>query len=99
MRKLSKTRSPDLKRNTLDSYLADTRQRRIPGATITAGTGPPDIDLEAFFASPASDATLTGAVTDKAAWANRPAEGTVSLSDGTLVTFATNSHFDIVGSV
>lgn len=99
MRKLSKTRSLDLKRSTLDTYLADTRQRRIPGATITGGTGPPDIDLEAFFASPASDATLTGAVTDKSARSDRPAEGTVSLSDGTRVTFATDSQFDIVGSV
>jgi hypothetical protein len=99
MRKLSKTRSSDPRRSTLDTYLADTRQRRTPSTTITAGAGPPDIDLEAFFASPASDATVTGAVPNHTARAGGPAEGTVALSDGTRITFATDSQFDIVGLV
>jgi hypothetical protein len=99
MRKLSKTRSLSLERNTLDTYPADTRQRRIPGATITSGPGSWDIDFDAFFAHAASDATVTGAVPDKTPRAGHPAGGTVSLSDGTRITFATASQFDIVGSV
>jgi hypothetical protein len=89
----------NLKRNTLDTYPADTRQRRIAGATITSWPRSRDIDFDAFFARPASDATVTGAVPNKTARADRPAGGTVSLSDGTRITFATAGQFDIVGLV
>ena len=99
MRKLSKTRSLDLKRDTLDTYLTDTRQRRIPGATITSGPGSRDIDLGAFFARPTIDATVAGAAPGKATRAGRPVGGTVSLSDGTQITFATANQFDTAGLV
>ena len=95
MRKLSKTRSTNLKQDTLDGYPSDTRQRRISGATITSGPQSPDVDLDAFFARPADDATVTGAASGKTPQANRPIEGTVSLSDGTQVTFATADSPDI----
>jgi hypothetical protein len=94
MRKISKTRSSNRKRNTSDAYLVDTGQRHIPGATITSWPAP-DIDLDAFFARPGSDATVTGATAGEVARAARPAKGTVSLSDGTRITFATKGQFDI----
>jgi hypothetical protein len=96
MRKISKTRSSNLDRNTLDSDLVDTRPRCIPGATITSWPGSTDIDLGAFFARSASDGTVTGAAHAKAAQVNRIVEGTVSLSDGTKITFATTGQFDTV---
>jgi hypothetical protein len=99
MRKLSKTRSLNVKPNTSDTYPADTRQRRIPGATITSGPGSRDSDIDAFFALPTLDATVAGAAPNNAAPADRPAARTVSLSDGTRVTFATAGQFDTVGSV
>ena len=99
MRKLSKTRSSNLDRHAMDASLADMRPRRIPGATITSGPGVPDIDLEAFFARTASGATVTGASMAMPMPANRRVEGTVSLSDGTRITFATAGQFDIVALV
>jgi hypothetical protein len=80
----------------LDAGLVDTRPRRIPGATITSGPGVPDIDLNAFFARSVSGVTVTGAAPVMPVSANRPIEGTVSLSDGTRITFATAGQFDIV---
>ena len=82
-----------------DSYPADTRQRRIPGATITSRPGSQTIDLDAFFAQPAIDATVTGADQGHAERAGRRAEETVALSDGTRITFATAGQFDTVGSL
>jgi len=96
MRKISKTRSSNLDRNAIDAGVVDTRPRRIPSATITAGPRTPDIDLEAFFARSGTGATVTGAVPALPMPANRPVEGTVSLSDGTRITFATAGQFDIV---
>jgi hypothetical protein len=99
MRKLSKTRRLNQQRNTSDNYPADTRQRRIPGATVTSWPGSRDIDLSAFVARPTIDATVTGAAQGHTAQPGRPVEGTVSLSDGTRITFATAEQFDTVGSV
>lgn len=96
MRKLSKARSPNPTRYASDTYLENTGQRRIPGATITSWPGSTDIDLAAFFARTASDTTVTGAVPGKADSPGRTAQGTVSLSDGTRVTFATVGPFDMV---
>jgi hypothetical protein len=93
MRKLSKARSSNRNRHTLDTYRDDTRQRRIPGATITSWPGSADIDLAAFFARAASDTTITGAV--NAEPFDRTAKGTVSLSDGTRITFAAVGPFDM----
>jgi hypothetical protein len=94
MRKISKTRSSNRERNTFDADLVDKGQGRIPGATITSWPAP-DIDLDAFFARSGPGATVTGAAPGEVARADRPAEGTVSLSDGTRITFATTGQFDI----
>jgi len=69
---------------------------RIKGATITSWRGPPRVDLEALFAKPATGATVGGsggtgpggppAERDEASGAKAK---TVSLSDGTQITFAT----------
>jgi hypothetical protein len=55
-----------------------------------------DIDLAAFFARAASDTTIHGAVAGSAEPFSRTAKGTVSLSDGTRITFATVGPFDLV---
>lgn len=96
MRKISKSRSSNLERNTLDADLVDPRPRCIPGATITSWPGSHHIDLEAFFARSASDATVTGTAQTRAARVDRLSQGTVSLSDGTKITFATTGQFDTV---
>lgn len=96
MRKISKARSLNLERNTLNADLVDTGPRRIHGATITSWPGSPDVDLDAFFARPASGATVTGAIVAKTPQADSYIYGTISLSDGTRITFATAGQFDIV---
>jgi hypothetical protein len=96
MRKISKRRPSDLDRKALDGYRDDTRQRNIQGATITSRPVSQDIDLAAFFARPASDATVTGAVSGKPEQAAGTGDKTVSLSDGTQITFATISPSDSV---
>jgi hypothetical protein len=114
MRKISKTRSLNLDRNAMDADLRNTRPLRIPGSTITPWSESLGVDLEVFFAQPVPDATVAGAAplaTDQAGdpvpqppLAERPLDdrvkaGTVSLSDGTRITFATAAEFDTVGSV
>jgi hypothetical protein len=99
MRKISKTRLPNLDPYEMDAGLVDTRPRRIPGATITSGPGVPNIDLDAFFARAASGPTVTGANPGMPVPANQTVNGTVSLSDGTRITFATAGQFEIVGLV
>jgi hypothetical protein len=96
VRKISKTRSSNRERNAVDADLVDTGPRRIAGGTITSWHGSPDIDLDAFFARTTPDATVTGAASAKIAQVVRPAAGTVSLSDGTRITFATAGQFDTV---
>lgn len=91
MRKISKTRSARHDRYALEVELPDTRPRRIQGATITSWSGPPDIDLTALFARPASGVTVTGAAPDGGSQKGCPPEGTVSLSDGTRIKFATTN--------
>jgi hypothetical protein len=114
MRKISKTRSSNLDRNAMDADLRNTRPLRIPGSTITPWSESLGVDLEVFFAQPVPDATVAGAAPLTAAQAgdpvlhHPPAErpqddrakaGTVSLSDGTRITFATAVQFDTVGLV
>jgi hypothetical protein len=101
MRKISKARSFGLNRNALDADLRDTRPLRIPGATITSWPGSPDIDLDLLFGQPAAGPTVAGAIATDAGrivGTTNPAPnpGTVSLSDGTRITFATVSQFDTV---
>jgi hypothetical protein len=96
MRKLSKTRSSERDRIATETGLVDNRAGRIAGAIITAWPATHEIDLEAFFARSAAGPTVTGSVPPNAMQAGRAAEGTVSLSDGTRITFATALSFDTV---
>jgi hypothetical protein len=96
MRKISRARSPKPDRPIFDTYRDDTRQRRIPGATITSWSGAAHIDLAAFFGRAVSDTTVTGAASGHAEPFSRTARGTVALSDGTRITFATVGPFDMV---
>jgi hypothetical protein len=80
-------------------YPADARPRRIPGATITSWHGAPEIDpdamsgVDALFGVQANGATVAGAAP---ANANRPSNGTVSMSDGESITFVSPSQFETV---
>lgn len=96
MRKISGARSPKHDRPTFDTYREDTKQRRIPGATITSWPGAAYIDLASFFGRTVSDTTITGAASGHAEPFGRTAQGTVSLSDGTRITFATVGPFDMM---
>jgi len=96
MRKISRARPPNPDRPIFDTYREDTRQRRIPGATITSWSGAAHIDLAAFFGRTVSDTTVTGAASGNAEPFSRTARGTVALSDGTRITFATVGPFDMV---
>jgi hypothetical protein len=111
MRKISKTRSLSLDRNATDTDLHETRPLRIAGGTITSWPGSVDIDLDSFFARPLSGPTVAGALATKVKTTedsptdrsvadlrsgDRPKAGTVSLSDGTRITFATANQFDTV---
>jgi hypothetical protein len=110
MRKISGARSPKPDRPIVDTHRADThradtyradtyredtRQRRIPGATITSWPGAAHIDLATFFGRTVSDTTVTGAAGQPEPF-RRTAKGTVALSDGTRITFATVGPFDMV---
>ena len=80
--------------------LDDSRPGRIRGATITSWNGPPEIDLAALFARPSGEASVTGSgratdTTDP----NPVAPGTVRLSDGTQITFATAGQFTVIETV
>jgi hypothetical protein len=75
---------------------ADARPRRIPGATITSWHGSPEIDLGALFGVQVNGPTVTGAAPAKM---DRPLTGTVSMSDGTSITFVSPSQFETVVSV
>jgi hypothetical protein len=108
MRKISKTRGLGPIQDALE--LRDARPIRIAGATITSWPGPIDVDLGNLFAHPASGPSVTGGATDRREATipannehlvekvpkNRRRLGTVSLSDGTQITFATASQFETV---
>ena len=96
MRKISKTRRQRPDHPTSDTYLEDTGQRRIPGATITSWPGATHIDLATFFGRTVSDTTIASAASGHADPFSRTAHRTVSLSDGTRITFATVGPFDMV---
>jgi hypothetical protein len=105
MRKISKIRSLGLDRNATDTDLRETRPLRIAGGTITSWSGSVDIDLDNFFARPLPGPTVAGASATKVKTTNdlslqdRPKAGTVSLSDGSPITFASANQFDVVGSL
>jgi hypothetical protein len=93
MRKTSRSRPLHFGGGTLDTDLCSTRPLRIPGATITSWSGSPGIDLDCLFAVPLAGVSVGGAdsvvtATDKPPAADRRTGETVSLSDGTRITFA-----------
>ena len=93
VRKLSNARSRGQGRDLSLNEQQDTRPRNIPGATVTSWHGPLDVNLDAFFAQRGTDTTVTGAA------ASRSAAGTVSLSDGTRITFLSPDQFNVVETV
>jgi len=84
MRKVSKSRSTIDGLHIEDQTDADERPRRIPGATITSWSGSRPIDLNAPFEPSGSGPTIAGVATIPR---GRPADGTVTLSDGSRITF------------
>ena len=87
MRKISKTRSMSSENSGFDAERSDTRPRRIHGATITSWSGPVEVDLDALFARPCREATVAGAPAKPDSHADK---NTISLSDGTEITFSTS---------
>lgn len=81
-----------------NAKLWDSRPSRIPGATIRPWTDPPEVDVAALFAKPCSGGSVGGSsaiLTEPPAQPGgaKPlvkrgsAPETVSLSDGTQITF------------
>jgi len=103
MRKISKTRLPNQQQPASGAELGDTQPGRIRGATISAWTGSLDINLEVFLARECPAPSIAGAAAlpqvAAAPRVNRSDNRTVSLSDGTRITFATADQFDNIGSV
>ena len=102
MRKISKTRASRLE------GLGDERPLRIAGATITSWPGTATVDIDRLLAQPVPGGTVAGAgsggdgVTSRGGVV-RPGKrsrnaGTVALSDGTRITFATAAQFGSVDS-
>jgi hypothetical protein len=104
MRKISKTRASSLDHDEMHTGLRDARPLRIPGATITSWPGSADIDIDSLIAQPLPGTTVAGAGSDSVtqnggapaphAPPDRPTRGTVSLSDGTRITFVTANQFE-----
>jgi hypothetical protein len=93
MRKVSKSKSAIDDRYTEHHLEADERPRRIPGATITSWHGSPEIDLDALFEQSASGPTVAGAARK---FPDRRGKETISLSDGTRITFSGTNQFKTV---
>jgi hypothetical protein len=104
MRKISKARPSNVDRHAVDTDLREARPHRIPGATITSWPGSVEIDLDSLFARPVTGTTIAGAVSvdvtrSRASVTDKSGGGTVSLSDGTQITFATTDQFDTIDSL
>jgi hypothetical protein len=103
MRKRSETRFSNIGRHALDADLRNTRPLRVPGATITAWSDGLETGPDVFFSQPILGTTVagSGSVNPAAdgdspigarsgmAKYNRSDSVTVSMSDGTQITFAT----------
>jgi hypothetical protein len=92
-------REPGMKSPSAE--IVDFRSRQISGATTTVGSVPLAVSLAAAVIRSESGDTLTGsrslsAEPDKARHHRRE---TVSLSDGTQITFATAGQFTVVETV
>ncbi len=86
MRKISKVRSAKTKDySTTEGDGGELRPLRVQGATITSWHGLPEIDLTALFAKPAPGESIAGAAS---AGVTSTGDRTISLSDGTHITFA-----------
>jgi hypothetical protein len=77
-------------------YPSDERPRHIPGATITSWHGAPEIDLDVLFGVVANGVTVAGG---SAIDSDCPEAGTVSMSDGDSITFASPNQFETVVSL
>jgi hypothetical protein len=97
MRKISKAKLT--RSNTAEAEVEfDSGSWRVAGSTITSWPGPPVIDLTELFAQPVSrdglanspqrtlGPTISGAIPHQR---NNAAPATVSLSDGTRISFVT----------
>ncbi len=101
MRKLSDTRDSLRKARAVDIELHDTRPRRIPGSTITSWPGAIDVELTVLLNRARDGATIGGGLAARET-ANAPAcadDGTVSLSDGTRITFTTAGQLSVLRTV
>jgi hypothetical protein len=98
MRKISKARSSQSVPDTMVTYSRDMRPLRIPGATITSRPRPIDFELDSLFARREPGVTIAGALStgpdpsetsghSAADTMTRSDRATVSLSDGTRITF------------
>lgn len=107
MRKISKAKLTRPDRPATDVEFIDSGPRRVAGSTITSWPGPPVIDLTALFARPLSGGplerslasplgpTISGAIPARVGPPEHPPKATVSLSDGTRITFASADRFAI----
>jgi hypothetical protein len=108
MRKISKAKLARPDRAETYVEFIDSGPGRVPGSTITSWPGPPVIDLTALFARPPSGGpsesspasplgtTISGAMAGRAARRKHHGTTTVSLSDGTQITFATADPLAVV---
>ena len=104
MRKISQSRALDYEHHTPSTETMDTQPRRIAGATISSWSGSLAIDLSALLARRPPDLSIGGvsigggpsldAPGTPTAPSDRTAAETVSLSDGTQITFATANQFE-----
>ena len=104
MRKISKTRFFNPEQHAPCAEAMGTRPGRITGAKISAWSGSLAIDLGALFARRPAGLTIGGGSPPDTpaapvSLASCPPAETVSLSDGTKITFATASQFDTVNSM
>jgi hypothetical protein len=98
MRKLSKARDAVRKARAVDVELHDTRPRRIQGSTITSWPAPIDAELLLVLGKPLGGATIAGASAGSGS-PESSASRTVSLSDGTCITFTTAGQFSVLQTV
>jgi hypothetical protein len=110
MRKISKAKLARSNTAESDVEFVDSGPRRVAGSTITSWPGPAVIDLAELFAQPVPGGglahsprntpgpTIGGAVPGRAAERKDASQATVSLSDGTRISFVTADLTAIVDS-
>jgi len=108
MRKISKANLAVPNRSGAAVEFIDSGPRHVTGSIITSWFEPPVVDLAELFARPRGalenapadplQATIGGATADNATQPKNPEKITVSLSDGTQITFATADQITIVAT-